>query len=283
MRTKKIKLPYGIPDYNLTEIEREVSVDEPSAWPVNKDLKVVGKRIKRNDALEKVTGSGIYTADVHLPGMLYGKMLRSIYPHARIKSIDITEAKNYPGVFAVHIIENMVEGANPVDAGNNSKYPEIRYLGQPILGVAATSINVAEEALNLIKIDYDSLDYVVDIDDALKPGAPLVYKTDVNQKASSGGEDIEEGLSSKGNVRGPSTGSFYGGPRGDLNKGFKESDIIIDRTYRTQVQRTVRWRHTVWLLTITLEMQRFMLLRNQPKTSVTNLPKFLNSRKVKSG
>lgn len=236
MRTKKIKLPYGIPDYNLSEIERDVPLDEPVAWPVNKDLKVVGKRIKRTDALEKVTGSGTYTADVHLPGMLYGKMLRSVYPHARIKSIDISEAKNYPGVYAIHIIENNIDGATTTGSGSNSRYPEIRYVGQPILGIAASSTGVAEEALNLIKVDYDILDFVVDMDDAREPGAPLVYKKDVNQKASSGGEDIEEGLSSKGNVRGPSTGSFYGGPRGDLDKGFAGSDIIIERTYRTQVQ-----------------------------------------------
>ncbi len=96
METKKIKLPHGIPDYNLKEIEREIPINEPPAWPVNKDLKVVGKRITRIDALAKVTGSAIFTADVHLQGMLYGRMLRADYPHAKITSVDVSEAEKYP-------------------------------------------------------------------------------------------------------------------------------------------------------------------------------------------
>jgi len=228
-------LPYGIPDYSLKEIEREIPASEPPAWPVNDKLKVVGKRIRRTDALQKVTGSAVFTADVQLPGMLYGKMLRSDVPHATIRSIDTTAAENYPGVFAVHIFENMIEGANPREA-NKSTYPDVKYAGQPIAGVAAVSMEVAEEAIQLIKINYALLEYVVDMDDARKEGAPLVYTTNVDQDASDGGEDIEQGLRSNGNVRGPSTASFYGGPRGDVDKGFAEADIIIEETYRTQVQ-----------------------------------------------
>ncbi len=235
METKKIKLPHGIPDYNLKDIEREIPFNEPPAWPINDKLKVVGKRVRRNDALAKVTGSAIYTADVVLPGMLIGKMLGSEFPHAEIKSIDTSAAENYPGVFAVHVFDNMIEGANPKDLEQHD-YPEVKYAGQPILGVAAVSDEVAEEALALVKIDYDFKDFVVDIDDARMEGAPVVYTTDVDQKASDGGEDIEEGLKSKGNVRGPSEGSFYGGPKGDVEKGFAEADVIIEGTYRTQVQ-----------------------------------------------
>lgn len=235
METKKIKFLHGIPDYNLTEIEREVPISEPPAWPVNKDLKVVGKSPKRVGALAQVTGTAIYTADVQLPGMLYGKMYRADFPHAKIISIDTSAVEKYPGVFAVHVFENMIEGANPTDDEQHD-YPEIKYAGQPILGVAAVSMEVAEEALQLVKIDYEYKDFVVDIDAARVDGAPLVFTTNVDQEASDGGEEIEEGLESKGNVRGPSEGSFYGGPRGDVEKGFSEADIIIERTYRTQVQ-----------------------------------------------
>ena len=238
MKTKKIKLPHGIPDYNLTEIEREIPTNEPPAWPVNNELKVVGKRINRTGALAQVTGTATFTADVLLSGMLYGKMLRAEFPHAKIASINTSAAENYPGVFAVHIFDNMIEGANPKDTEQHD-YPEVKYAGQPILGVAAISDEVAEEALQLVKVGYEYKDFVVDIDEARKEGSPVVFTTNVDQEASDGGEEIEEGLKSQGNVRGPSEGSFYGGPRGDLEKGFTEADIIIERTYRTQVQTHV--------------------------------------------
>ncbi len=233
---KKVKLPYGIPDYNLTEIVREIPNAEPPALPVNSKLKVIGKRVKRTDALAKVTGTAVFTADVYLPGMLYGKMFRADIPHARIKSIDVSAAKAHPGVFAIHIFKEMIEGANPKENNKKSGYPEVKYAGQPIVGVAAISMDIAEEAVNLIRVEYEPLEFVVDMDDARKPEAPLVYQTNVNQETSSGGEDIEEGLKSRGNVRGPATKSFYGGPRGNLKKGFAEADVIIERTYRTQVQ-----------------------------------------------
>ncbi len=231
MEKKKIKLPYGIPGYNLEKIERDVSVSEPEALPVNSKLKVVGKRVRRTDALEKVTGSAVFTADIHLPGMLYGRMLPAYIPHARIRSIDVSAARAYPGVFAVHVFEEMIEGANPKDNGGRSKYPEIKYAGQPIAGVAAISTEVAEEALNLIKVEYEPMDFVVDMNKARKHGAPLVYQTDVDQEASDGGEEIEQGLKSKGNIRGPMKRT-----RGDLEKGFSEAEVVVERTYRTQVQ-----------------------------------------------
>ncbi|NOX85035.1 MAG: xanthine dehydrogenase family protein molybdopterin-binding subunit [Chlorobi bacterium] len=236
MKTKRIKLPHGIPGYNLGEIEREVPSTEPPALAVNDKLKVIGKRIKRTDALAKVNGSAVFTADVHLPGMLYGRMLRSDIPHARIKSIDVSAAREYPGVFAVHIFDRRYEGANPKKNSSDSEFPDVIYAGQPIAGVAAVNPDVAQEAVSLIKVEYEPMDFVVTMDEARKPGAPLVYQTDVDQEASDGGEEIEEGLKSKGNVRGPSTKSFYGGPRGDLEKGFAEADVIVERTYRTQVQ-----------------------------------------------
>jgi len=233
---KKEKFPYGIPDYNLTEIERRIPDDDPPALPVNSKLKVVGKRVKRTDALEKVTGYALFTADIHLPGMLYGRILRAPIPHARIKSIDISAAKAHPGVFAVYIVDERYEGANAKKSDSGSEYPDVIFAGQPIAGVAAVSMDIAEEAINLIKVEYEPMDFVVDIDEARKPGAPLVYQNDVDQEASGGGEDIEKGLKSRGNVRGPTTKSFYGGPRGDIEKGFAEADVIVERTYRTQVQ-----------------------------------------------
>ncbi len=235
MDTKKIKLPYGIPGHNLGEIDREVPVDEPAAWPVNDKLRVVGKRIKRTDAYSKVTGKARFTSDIQLPGMLYGRMLRSPFPHARIKSIDVTAAGRYPGVYTVHVFKHVTGLAEPHGNENTGDYPEIKFAGQPLAGVAAQSIAIANEALQLIKVDYEQLPFVVDLEEAQKPEAPIVFASQVDQEETGGGGGSQSGLKTIGNVRGPSTSSFFGGPRGDVEKGFEEADAIVENTYRTQV------------------------------------------------
>jgi len=187
MRT--ITMPHGIPSYNLKQVKREVPDDEPPAWPINNELKVVGKRVNRVDALSKVTGSAKYTTDITLPGMLYGKILRSPYPHANIVSIDLSAAENYPGVFAVHVF-------------NSDK---CEYAGQPIVGVAGQSLQIAQKAVKLIKIEFEHLPFVVNLEEALKKSTNLGKP-------------------------------FYGQPRGDIKNGFSQANIVIEQTYKTQVQ-----------------------------------------------
>ncbi|MDN5213499.1 xanthine dehydrogenase family protein molybdopterin-binding subunit [Fulvivirgaceae bacterium BMA12] len=235
MDTKKVKFPHGIPGHNLSEVEREIPTGEPPAWPINDDLKVVGKRVKRTDALAKVTGAAKYTSDIQLQGMLFGRMLRSNYPHAKIKSIDTSAAEKYDGVYAVHVFKNAVGMAQAKDGGNSAGFPDVKFAGQPIAGVAAISVDVAEEALKLIKVDYEYLPFVVDLEEAQKPEAPVVFKTDVDQEDRGGGGGGQSGLKTKGNLRGPSTSSFFGGPRGDVEKGFETADFIVEHVYRTQV------------------------------------------------
>lgn len=236
MDTKKIKLPYGIPGHNLTEVEREIPANEPPAWPVNDKLRHVGKSVKRNDAEYKVTGKAKYTADMRLPGMLYAKFLRANVPAAKILSIDTSAAENLPGVYAIHIIENLETGAEEKNKNGDNLYPEIKFAGQPIAGVAAESLEVAEEAVNLIKVRYKYMPFVVDLDEAQKPEAPLVFSAPVEQKEDAGDVGVSyNGVKGQGNVRGPSISSFFGGPRGDLEKGFAEADFIVEKTYRTQV------------------------------------------------
>ncbi len=239
MNTKKLKLPYGIPDHNLTEIEREVSIHEPDAWPVNDQLKHVGKRVKRYDAEAKVTGKAKYTADIQLPGMLYAKFLRANFPSGKIISVDTSKAENHPGVYAVHVIKNVVTGAQETGQKDTS-YPEIKFAGQPIAGVAAQSLDIAEEAIQLIEVRYDAQPFVVDVEEAQKPEAPLVFTVPVIQQEDAGDVGVtHEGDKGQGNVRGPSTSSFFGGPRGDLEKGFAEADVIVENIYRTQVHTHV--------------------------------------------
>ncbi len=236
METKKLKFPFGIPGHNLSEVERDIPANEPSAWPINDKLKYIGKRIKRNDAVFKVTGTAKYTTDMRLPGMLYAKFLRAPVPAAKVLSVDTSAAESYPGVYAVHVLENLETGAESKNK-DESRYPDIKFAGQPIAGVAAESLDIAEEASKLIEVEYKYLPFVVDLEEAQKPEAPLVFSAPVEQKDDAGDVGVSyEGVGGKGNVRGPSTSSFWGGPRGELKKGFAEADMILEKTYKTQVQ-----------------------------------------------
>ncbi len=232
MDTRKEKFPFGIPDHNLEEIEREIPIEEPPAWPINDELKIVGKRVKRIDALAKVKGEAKYTSDIQLPGMLYAKMLRSNVPHAKIKSIDVSKALKLPGVHAVHVIKNAGKG----EENSDNQYPDVKYVGQPIAGVAAETLAIAKDAVALIDVKYEIKAFVIDMEEAMEEGAPLVFDEPIERQEDGGDVGVvHDGSKGKGNLRGPSTSSFFGGPRGDLEKGFNEADVIVERTYRTQV------------------------------------------------
>src|SRR6202167_1202437 len=152
-----------------------------------KRFKWVGTRPIRPDGVPKVTGRAMYGADLKLPGMLYGKVLRSPHAHARILKIDTTKAAKLPGVKAV------VTAADLPDQKNEFIGPErvavnfwhvtrnilarekALYEGHAIAAVAATSASIAEEALSLIKVDYEVLPHVFDVDEAMPPDAPLLF------------------------------------------------------------------------------------------------------------
>ncbi|NNF36714.1 MAG: xanthine dehydrogenase family protein molybdopterin-binding subunit, partial [Saprospiraceae bacterium] len=229
MEKKKEIFPYGIPDHNLTEIEREIPIEEPPAWPINAELKEVGKRRTRYDARAKVTGEATFTSDIQLPGMLYAKFLRSNVPHASIRSIDISRAEKLPGVHAIKVITTEMDG--------KESYPDVKYVGQPIAAVAATSLEIAKDAIALIDVAYTEKAFVIDINEALEDNAPLVFDEPIERQADGGDVGVvHDGSKGQGNRRGPTTSSFYGGPRGDLDKGFAEADVIVEGTYSTQVQ-----------------------------------------------
>ena len=242
--SKKVKLPYGVPGHNLTEMEREVSIDEPPALPINEKLNVLGKRTKRVDAIYKVTGAAKYTADIQLPGMLFGKFLRSPHPHAIIKSLDVSAARRYPGVRAVHVLLMEPGGSVERDSGhdapaetyNMDQLPRLRYVGQPIAAVAAESQYIANEAVKLIKVEYETKPFVLELDKARKKGAPIVFEEVIEDGGNEGDVGVKAADEQKGNLRGPTTGSFLGGPRGDVEKGFAEADFVLEKEYRTQVQ-----------------------------------------------
>jgi xanthine dehydrogenase YagR molybdenum-binding subunit len=117
-----------------------------------------------------------------------------------------------------------------------SKYPVVRFAGQPIAAVAATTQAAADEAARLVKVEYEPLPFVVDKDEARKDNAPPVFPGAADQEGTAGGGGGPSGVKQNGNVRGPVRGGPRGQKPGDVEKGFKEADVIVEGEFRTQVQ-----------------------------------------------
>jgi CO/xanthine dehydrogenase Mo-binding subunit len=197
------------------------------------DNKWIGKRTPRPDGIDKVTGRAAFAADFSLPGMLWGKVLRSPHPHARIKSINFDKALALPGVKAVMIGEDLVEfpwdKAAPLgiqDLRFNSRNVMARekalYVGHPVAAVAAISNRIAADALKLIEVDYEVLPWVIDVDEALQAGAPILH----------------EHMRNVGAKPGPGTTSNIAGTLehklGDCDAGFAAADVIVERHFKTK-------------------------------------------------
>ena len=210
----------------------------------NEEFNVVGSRPIRHDGNDKVTGRARYSADMTLPRLLHGKILRSPHAHARIKAIDPTRALALSGVKAVVTsadfaqpsgkVADLGEGAmaNPKWISNNCMASEkALYKGHAVAAVAATSLQVAEEALALIDVDYEVLPAVTDIIEAMKDDAPVLHE----RLANSQNVDIRPGGLRDDDDAGRATNisNHFVFELGDAEKGFKEADIIVEREYRT--------------------------------------------------
>jgi selenium-dependent xanthine dehydrogenase len=172
---------------------------------------VVGHAQPRPDARSKVTGEAIYAGDLYFDDMLYAKVLRSEYPHARILGIDTSEARALPGVAAVITAEDVPGARNHGLARQDwpvLAYDKVRYLGDAIAAVASDSEETAARAVALIKARYEPLPVVASAEEALAEGAPLVHAT--------------------GNVL-----EHIQLERGDLDEGFAQADVIVENEYRT--------------------------------------------------
>ena len=174
----------------------------------------VGKRFPRVDGIVKATGEAKYAADLSLPGMLWGKILRSPYPHARILNIDIGKAKGLPGVRAVLTgMDTIGFKSGGISAKGDEPYlalEKVRFIGDGVAAVAAIDEEIAEEALDLIEVEYEVLPAVVNPTTAMNEDAPLIH------------DHAPRNISFK-------TGLSYG----DVDKAFKECDYLRQDTFET--------------------------------------------------
>jgi xanthine dehydrogenase YagR molybdenum-binding subunit len=229
---KSVAVPVGVPGYTLHDEQREVPVTEPPVWPINKDLKYVGKPHERLDGYAKVTGRARYTADVQLPGMLYAKFVNATLPHANVVSVDTSAAERYPGVKGVHVIQHIEGSAVLRDPSlEQVNYPVVRYAGQPIAAVAATTPYAAEEAAALVKVQYQPMQFVVDLDKARAANAPLVFPGAADEAGTAGGGGGPHNVPQTGNIHGPSIKMV-----GDVRQGFRSAEVVVEGHYTTQVQ-----------------------------------------------
>ncbi len=166
-------------------------------WKPLDQMQYIGKPVRRVDGDVKVTGKAKYTYDIQLPGLLYGRVLRSPHPHAKVLSVDTSKAESLPGVRAVL----------------GKLKDEVNFVGDDVAAVAAISEEIVDEAVSLIKVEYEVLPFVVREKEAMEEDAALVF---------SGREN--------------NIGRTNENSEGDVEQGFAEADVVIERTYHMNVQ-----------------------------------------------
>jgi CO/xanthine dehydrogenase Mo-binding subunit len=190
--------------------------------------KWIGQRTIRPDGMDKVTGRAQFAADTNMPGMIWGKVLRSPHPHARIKSINTRKAEALPGVKAIVTSKDVVDF--PIEKGavmlgiqdmrwmcrNVMARDKVLFPGHPVAAVAATTEAIAAEACKLIEVDYEVLPWAIEIDDALKPDAPILHEFNKFEGKPSN-------ITGKLEVK-----------KGDIAEGFKNAEVVIERTFTTR-------------------------------------------------
>jgi len=211
MSRKIIKSKTYLYDEKIETIA-EVPEEDLEVLPLNKDLKIIGKKIPRVDAEEKVTGTAVYTFDKSFTNIAYRKTLRSPHPFAKIESIDTSKAEKLKGVLKILTYKNAP------DIGWYGSYSKlldqtVRYEGDEVAFIVAETEAIAEKAMSLIDVKYKELDFVTDTLEAVKDNAPKIY------------ED--------GNI--PKTRGHAHYARGNFEEGIKNADVVIERDYTTQV------------------------------------------------
>lgn len=220
-------LPYNDPDQML-----EMSVHPEDLAP--EEMRVVGKSVPRLDAMKMALGKPVYTDDLTVPGMLFGKILHSPHAHALIKNIHTDQARSLPGVEAVLTYKD-IKPVRFTTAGQSHPLPspldtlsldyKVRFVGDRVAVVAATTPEIAERALSLIEVEYELLPAIIEIEDALKAGAPIIH----DEADSSGFEGVF--------IPQRNLAAHFEAEAGDLDAGYREAFRIIEGEYRVpQVQ-----------------------------------------------
>jgi putative selenate reductase molybdopterin-binding subunit len=178
---------------------------------------IIGKRIPNVDVFDKVTGAVKYTADIKLDHLLYGKILRSPYPHAKINRMDLSEAEALPGVVGIIVGKDVPHNSRILGSTINDQSvlteDKVRYVGDAMAAVAAVTPEIAEAALSRIRVDYTVLPPVLTMEEAMHPEAPRVH------------DFAERNIASTRKVR-----------FGDASAGFREADYIVEGNFETQPQ-----------------------------------------------
>ncbi|MBI2369994.1 MAG: molybdopterin-dependent oxidoreductase, partial [Deltaproteobacteria bacterium] len=206
-------------------VRGEALPSSPSTGQPGDGARVVGTSAVRVDGPDKATGRALYVDDIVLPKMLHGKILRSPYPHARIRAIDVSKARRVKGVRVVLTAEDLPDGRmgpfildEPVLARG-----KVRCIGEPVAAVAAVDPDVAQEALDLIEVEYEELPALLDPIEAMQEGAPLIH-----EEYASYAKVFQPVWS--GNVCSHTTFE-----EGDLEQGLREADVVLEDTFRTQM------------------------------------------------
>lgn len=193
-------------------VQETTSASVPVMEEEHERFTVIGQRQAKLDAPDKVSGRAVYGDDIALPGLLVGAIKRSPFPHARIVGIDTSRAERLPGVKAVLTGETAQQ--RPFGYGHDNvplKRGKVRYVGDEVAAVAAVDAETAQEALNLIEVEYEPLEAVFDPHDALRPDAPRVHDER---------DDIEGNVSMR-----------WDGDFGDLEDAERRADVVVEGTY----------------------------------------------------
>ncbi len=198
--------------------------------------KVIGSRPVRPDGVEKVTGKAQYGADIQLPGLIYGRVLRSPHAHAKILSIDTSEALKVPGVLAAvtnadfPLAADKIEeiGESAVNLRELSKNilagDKALYRGHAIVALAATSTHIAEEALKLIKVEYEVLPAVLEVREAMRADAPLLNETRITKSMAGAASDKPSNIA---------THMVF--QQGDTAAAMADADFVLEREFTTKM------------------------------------------------
>ncbi len=190
----------------------------------------IGKPIGQIEGRAKVSGRAQYAAGLLLPGMLWGKTLRSPYPHALISRIDTTRARALPGVHAVitgHDLPPTLYGRRMLDMPVLAR-DRVRFVGERVAVVAADTPDIATQALNLIEVDYEEMPAVFTPLESMKPGAPRIHG---DVAVYQGHRDPVSAL--------PNVLSVVERVKGNIEQGFRESDVVFEHSFTTQLQHQV--------------------------------------------